>query len=167
LPVELILAVLQRESGGHAGEVNPKSGASGLMQVMPIALKDYNQRNGTAHTMADMRGKDNASGRKQIEVGIGVLAHFWKSAYKYLSKRYGASPVPIDELAIIADLFFAAGPGATQSKLNPLNPPTWAAVQAAYPTWNALPHPRHVLKEPKPWNLSAIQAWLDTPSKKK
>ena len=43
LPVELILAVIDVESRGVTGLVNPKSGASGLMQVMPIALKHYNR----------------------------------------------------------------------------------------------------------------------------
>jgi hypothetical protein len=163
LPVDLILSVVQRESGGIAGNVNPKSGASGLMQVMPIAVKDYNQRHGTHHTMDEMTHSDAQSARAQLEVGIGVLAHFWKTAYAYLAKRYDSTPVPIEELARIADLFFAAGPVATQDKLNKIQPPFWENVQAAYPTWNALPHPRHVLKEPKPWNLSAIQQWLDAP----
>lgn len=166
LPVELILSIIERESAGFAGNVNEKSGASGLMQVMPVALKDYNQRHGTTYSMADMRGTDGLSAQRQIEVGVGIVGHFWKSAYKYLSGRYGQSPVSIDEVARIADLFFAAGPGATQSRLNTMQPPFWENVQTKYPTWNALPHPRHVFAEPKPWNLPAIQAWLDTAQKK-
>jgi hypothetical protein len=168
LPVELILSVIERESTGKAGDVNEQSGASGLMQIMPIALTDYNQRHGTKYTMADMRGTDPISAQRQIEVGVATVGHFWRSAYHYLSDRYGQqSPVPIEELARIADLYFAAGPGATQNRLDEINAPFWQNVQAAYPTWNALPHPRHVLKEPKPWNLPAIQIWLDSHPKKK
>ena len=167
LPVELVLSIIQRESGGQAGNVNEKSGASGLMQVMPIALKDFNERHGTTYTMADMRGSDLVSAGRQIQVGVGIVGHFWKSAYKYLSKRYGQTPVSVEELGRIADLFFAAGPGATQDKLDKINPPFWENVQLAYPKWNALPHPRHVFKEQKPWNLPAIQNWLDKPQKNK
>lgn len=167
LPVELILSVMARESAGKIGDVNPKSGASGLMQIMPVALADYNQRHGTSYTMADMRGEDELSGRKQVEVGIGTIGHFWKSAFKYLSSRYGQIPVPVDELAPIADLYYAAGPKPVIKRLNQIGPPFWPNVQTAFPEWNALPHPRHVLKEPKPWNLSAIDAWLGEPSKKK
>jgi hypothetical protein len=168
LPVELILSVIERESAGIAGDVNQKSGASGLMQIMPIALTDYNQRHGTKYTMADMRGDDPLSAQRQVEVGVATVGHFWRSAYRYLSDRYGSqSAVPIEELARIADLFFAAGPGATQNRLDKISAPFWENVQKAYPTWNALPHPRHVLKEPKPWNLPAIQAWLDASHPKK
>jgi hypothetical protein len=84
-----------------------------------------------------------------------------------MSKRYGETPVSIDELAKIADLFYAAGPGAAQNILNKVQPPLWDNVQVQYPKWNALPHPRHVLKHPKPWNLPIIQAWLDKGGSKK
>ena len=42
LPGELVEAVMHRESRGRVGVINPSSGASGLMQVMPVALRDYN-----------------------------------------------------------------------------------------------------------------------------
>jgi soluble lytic murein transglycosylase-like protein len=164
LPHELILAVIKVESSGKPGLVNNKSGASGLMQIMPTTLQDFNSRHGTNYTMADMQSESDSAARKQIQVGIGVLAHYWKRAFKYLSNRL--SDVPIDELAHIADLFYTAGPGATMKKLDKLSSPTWAAVQAAYPSWNALPHPRKVLKEPKPWDMDRISAWLEGPLKK-
>jgi len=159
LPRELILAVIRVESQGQAGLVNPKSGASGLMQIMPITLKDYNQRHKTNYTLSDMRKGDPLSARAQIKVGIATLAHFWRSAYKYLRSRLEL--VPVDELAHIADLFYTAGPGATIERLNPLSVPTWALVQAFYPKWNALPHPVKVLSENMPWNLDAIGPWLE------
>lgn len=163
LPTELILAVLQRESNGVPGTVNQKSGASGLLQVMPGTLKDFNKREKKKYTLSDMRSSDLSSAQKQIEVGISTLASFWRSAYRYLSDRL--PNVPIDELSRIADLFYAAGPGAVQKRLDPISP-TWNAVQAHYPNWNALPHPRHVFElvdsENTQWNLPAISAWLDT-----
>jgi hypothetical protein len=165
LPPELILAVIRVESNGFPGLVNPKSGASGLMQVMPTTLQDFNQRHGTNYTMADMQSESDSGARKQIQVGIGVLAHYWKRAYKYLSNRL-PDTVPINEVAAFADLFFAAGSGATMKKADKLPVPTWAAMESAYPGWNALPHPKKVLKEPKPWNVEAIGAWLEGPLKK-
>jgi hypothetical protein len=165
LPHELILSVIKVESNGYPGLVNPKSGASGLMQVMPGTLQDFNQRNGKAYTMADMQSKNDSAARKQIEVGIAVLAHYWKRAYKYLSKRL-PDTVPINEVAAFADLFFAAGSGATMKKADKIDPPTWAGMQTAYPGWNALPHPKKILADPKPWDVDAIGAWLDGPLKK-
>jgi hypothetical protein len=165
LPHQLILAVIRVESNGKPGLINGKSGASGLMQVMPTTLQDFNNRHGTAYTMADMQSESDSAARKQIQVGIGVLAHYWKRAFKYLSDRMPGE-VPIDEIAHAADLFFAAGSGATMKKMDKLQSPTWAAVQAAYPGWNALPHPRKVLKDPKPWDMEKISAWLEGPIKK-
>lgn len=164
LPPGLILAVMKVESNGYPGLINPKSGASGLMQVMPGTLQDFNARHGRTYTMADLQGEGDSDARKQIEVGIGVLAHYWKRAYQYLSKRM--EKVPIDELAHIADLFYTAGPGATIERLNKLSSPTWANVKERFPKWNALPHPDKVFKEPHPWNLSQIGDWVEGPIKK-
>jgi hypothetical protein len=159
LPVELILALMDVESQGFVGLVNPKSGASGLLQVMPKTLNDYN----AAHTpisLEEMRSQNVTAAPKQIRVGLSVLASFWKGAYRYLVDRMGS--VPIDELARIADLFYVAGPGATKSRLDHLSTPTWGAVQAAYPTWNALPHPRNVFSRlgEIQWPLDQISEWI-------
>lgn len=159
LPKELVESIMTVESRGKPGLVNPKSGASGLMQVMPGTLQDFNQRHGTDYTLADMRGTSNYAALKQIRVGVDIMAHYWKRAYQYLSNRL--ENVPIDELGRIADLFYVAGPGATKKKLDKLDVPTWERVKAAYPGWNALPHPTKVYAEPKPWNVNAISQWLD------
>lgn len=164
LPASLILAVINVESRGKPGLVNPKSGASGLMQVMPTTLQDFNSRHGKTYAMSDMRSEDDSSARKQIEVGIAVLAHYWKRAYKYLTDRL--ENVPVDELAHIADLFYAAGPGATMKRLDKLATPTWEAVKAAFPNWNAIPHPTKIFKIDHPWNVSKIGQWLEGPLKK-
>lgn len=159
LPEQLILQLMHVESRGTVGLINKKSGASGLMQVMPGTLQDFNLRHGRSYTMSDLQGTSDTAARRQIEVGIGVLATYWRGAYQYLKKRM--VDVPVDELAHIADLFYVAGAGATKHRLNKLSSPTWAAVQAAYPTWNALPHPRNVFSTPiAHWDLAGIETWL-------
>lgn len=164
LPSSLILSVIKVESNGYPGLINPKSGASGLMQVMPTTLQDFNARHGKQYSMADMQSESDSSARKQIEVGIAVLAHYWKRAYKYLKSRL--PDVPVDELAHIADLFYAAGPGATMKRLDKLATPTWEAVKAAFPDWNAIPHPTKIFSTEHPWDISSIGNWLEGPLKK-
>jgi soluble lytic murein transglycosylase-like protein len=159
LPKELVESIMTVESRGKPGLVNPKSGASGLMQVMPTTLQDFNQRNGTDYTLSDMRGTSADAATKQIRVGIDIMAHYWQRAYQYLSTRLG--DVPIDELGRIADLFYVAGPGATRKKLDKLDVPVWERIKTAYPNWNALPHPTKVFSDPKPWNVNAISQWLE------
>jgi hypothetical protein len=165
LPPSLILAVIKVESNGYPGIVNPKSGASGLMQVMPKTLQDFNARHGKNYTLSDLRSQSDSGARKQIEVGIAVLAHYWKRAYKYLTSRL--DNVPVDELAHIADLFYAAGPGATMSRLDKLPSPTWEMIKEAFPKWNALPHPTKIFSSEHPWDLTSIGTWLEgSPLKK-
>lgn len=164
LPSSLILSVIKVESNGYPGLMHPKSGASGLMQIMPATLQDFNARHGKTYTMSDMQSESDSAARKQIEVGISVLAHYWKRAYKYLKKRL--ENVPVDELAHIADLFYRAGPGATIKRLDKLAVPTWAAVKSAYPTWEAIPHPTKIFKTEYSWDLTKIGDWLEGPLKK-
>lgn len=163
LPPELILAIMYVESRGKAGLVNPKSGASGLLQVMPGTLKDFNKRHGRNYTIGDMRSESPAAALKQIEVGIAVAAHYWKSAYKYLSKKL--QDVPIDLLGRVADLFYAAGPGATQKRLNKLQNISWEAIEAKFPNWAAMPHPRKVYADEydHPFNIPVISEWVKGP----
>lgn len=162
LPVELVLAIIRIESNGEPGVMNPKSGASGLMQVMPIVVKDYNKQHAVKYSIEDMRNTANPTA--QIRVGIWCLGQFWRSAYRYLLKRAGT--VDTAELMKVADLFYAAGPGATKKKFRGVSPPTFAALAAAHPTWNALPHTRKltdlVSGSKAPFNLDAISDWLHT-----
>lgn len=163
IPVPLVLALMDLESNGVAGAVNASSGASGLLQVMPGTLADYNAQHAVKVTLDEMRSPGDANGQKQIRVGLWVLGQFWKGAYKYLLKRL--STVPTDELAKIADLFYAAGPGATKKKLDTLTIPTFQNVAAAFPSWKAIGHANTVFKrladiDPQPFNLDAIADWL-------
>lgn len=159
LPRELLLAVIDVESRGKVGLVNPKSGASGLMQIMPGTLDDYNKARPDV-SLSTLRSSSITAAPAQIRVGVWVLGEYWRGAFRYLKSRM--TTFPIDELAHVADLFYIAGPGATKSRLDLLDTPSWAAVQARFPKWNALPHPRNVFEilGPIEWPVDAIAEWI-------
>lgn len=160
LPENLVLALMQTESGGVAGNTNKKSGASGLLQVMPNTLKWYDKQTGDNVTLSDMRS--TSGGESQIRVGLWVLWQFWKSAYRYLRKRL--EDIPVIELAKVADLFYVAGPGGARGHLDKCSMPFFSYAEAKFPRWNALPHPRNVfrrLPSDTVWNLDAISTGLE------
>lgn len=163
LPVEHILAIMQRESNGKAGVVNQSSGASGLMQVKRIALKDYNQNHSVQYTMDQLRGTDQNSAAIQIRVGLWILSRFVKSAYKYLKGKLGT--VPLDDLIRVSDTFYAAGPGNAKPKLDQLNRPTWAAIKQKFPDWDRVVPAELVWnianEEGAIWDLPRIDNWLE------
>lgn len=166
LPVDLVLALIDRESSGIPGLVNAQSGAMGLGQVMPVVVRDYNAVTGDNISHEDLKGKSDADAEKQIRIAVWVLLRFWRSAHRYLIRR-NPNHNP-DDLARIADLFYVAGPGATQRKLNTLENPTWQAIEDRFPEWNALPHPRFVFSRTNTarWPWTAIYQWLgSTPTK--
>lgn len=162
LPPEYIDALIGAESGGNVGQVNPSSGASGLMQIMPIALKEYNQRNKTNLKMSDMRGTDAASLKYQIRVGAYLLGMFWKGAYSYLHSRL--STVRMEDLAKIAQMFYVAGPNAAKKMLEPIEKPIYQNFLAANPDWKS----RHYIdkiwktaeKNGAAWDVPAIEAFV-------
>jgi len=162
LPVEHVLAIMQRESGGKPGAVNPSSGASGLMQVMPIALTDYNQNHKVKYTMAQLRDKSAHGAAIQIRVGAWILARFVQSAYRYIKKRVGV--VALDDLIRIADTFYAAGPGAARRRLDKIMP-TWANVRSAFPQWDRVGPAELVWNRSNEWgaswDLPRIDHWLE------
>ena len=159
-PPGLVLAVIDVESQGVAGIVNPVSGASGLMQVMPATLEWYNRSHALKFTLADLRSRSN--GPAQIRVGIWCIGQFWRSAHRYLSSRLPA--VPVDELARIADLMYAAGPGRIRKMMDKLPTPTWEAFVSSYPKSDAIPHPNRVYDRMDMSTLSpdAIMSWIAT-----
>ena len=164
LPPEHVLAVMDRESRGKTGEVNTTSGASGLMQVMPIALKDYNNNNSPKYTMATLRAKSETAARIQIRVGLWILARFVRGAYNYLKKRL--KNVQLDDLIRTADFYYAAGPGNARKKLNQIARPTYDAVKAKFPNWSRIVPAQRVWnfveKNGGTWNLPAIDSWLES-----
>ena len=163
LPPEHVLAVMDRESRGYVGAVNPSSGASGLMQVMPIALKDYNQNNKQKYSMDNLRAKTFQAGRIQIRVGLWILARFVKGAYNYLKKKLGN--VHLDDLIKTADFFYAAGPGNAKKKLNTISRPTYDSVKNKFPKWDRVIPAQRVWDWVKTnggkWDTAAIDRWLE------
>jgi len=159
-PPELILAVIDVESRGVPGLLNPKSGASGLMQVMPIALQSYNAAHSVKYSIDDMRARDNPIA--QIRVGLWILGQFWRTAHRYLSGRL--TSIPMDELAQISDLMYAAGPAAVKKLLNQLPVPTVDALRNRFPNWNALPHIVNVFDRVSPSAISdtAVSQWISS-----
>jgi len=161
-PPELIYAIIKVESNWVPGIVNHKSGATGLMQVMPAVVSDYNKRNKTNLTMSDLQRSDELSVKNQLRVGLWVLGVFWRGAYKYLQPR--TKTVPVDELVKIADMYYVAGPGAARAKLDQLPTPTSAAVAERWPEWVALKHVNAVWSltdsASPSWDLAAIDGWL-------
>lgn len=159
LPPELIAALVHVESRGVAGATNESSGASGLLQVMPETLGWYNKSHASTVPLEHLRSSQH--GREQLRVGIWVLSQFWKSAYRYLRKRQ--KTIPVEQLAEIADLYYVAGPGATNKRLDQVEPATLAAIRERFRSWNALPHPKNVFGHgPFPFDLGAISKWLES-----
>ena len=161
-PPELILSLIRFESGGKAGAVNQKSKASGLMQIMQVALNEFNKKTGHNWTLAELRRADLESTRKQIQAGLWVLGNFWRGAYNYIKGR--EEVVPVDDLARIGDLFYAAGPGAIKPLLDKLPRAVFDAFAARYPTHKAGTHAKSVwglAAENNPqWNIAAIDSWV-------
>lgn len=65
IPKELIFGLISQESQFYIYAKNKKSNATGLMQICPPALKDYNAWNGTDFELSDMYDVHN-----NIEVGV-------------------------------------------------------------------------------------------------
>jgi hypothetical protein len=161
LPVDLVLSVIHTESRGTPGLVNKKSGASGLMQVMPGTLDWYNKQTGSNIPLSALRSKAGAT--EQIRTGVWVLGQFWRSAYRYLREKRQLKEIPTVELAKLADLFYVAGPGATRKKADKVHVPFYDAIAARFPGWNALPHPKNVFSklDGVTWDLASISKWLE------
>jgi soluble lytic murein transglycosylase-like protein len=155
---------MSRESGGKVGEINTTSGASGLMQVMPIALKDYNQNHSKKYTMETLRSKTDSAGRIQVRVGLWILARFVRGAYNYLKKRL--KNVKLDDLIRTADFYYAAGPGNARKKLDQVKRPTYDRVKAKFPKWHRIVPAQRVWnfveKNGGRWDLQAIDGWLES-----
>ena len=67
----LIQAVVHAESSGNAGAFNDKASATGLMQMTPIGLKEFNIQYGKNYTMEDMKDPE-----KNLEAGTGLLKYY-------------------------------------------------------------------------------------------
>lgn len=157
-PVGYILAIIDVESNGVTGLVNHNSGASGLMQVMPSALESYNNAHQVKFSMADMQSHNNPIA--QIRVGAWTAGQFWRSAYHFLSQHLPA--VPVDQIALIADLFYAMGPGRAKELFKKIPVPTYENFSATYPHSDALPHQKNVFDRfaLTGFNSEAVNQWI-------
>lgn len=161
IPPDLILAIIDHESGGIAGsigqapiatpgEVLRRDGgaqhvdrALGLMQCIPAAIKGYNDSYGKSAPIfyEDMIGRDFESGRKQIRVGAALFAVFVQALHKYDPLAYpGKSPGSASTEQLLQTLVcYAIGPGNLFKKLDLLKaagaPLTWQALYERFPTW--------------------------------
>lgn len=162
-PQELILSLVSYESGGNAGIVNPQSGASGLLQVMPNTLDWYNSATGSAIPLAIMRSASSTAAVAQIRVGLWALGEFWRAAYKWI--RDSEETVAVDELVRFGDAFYAAGPGRIKQMLGDRRR-RWDTWTAIYPKSNITKHAVIVwdrTKEQAPqWNLEKIDDWVES-----
>lgn len=160
IPPDLVLAIIQHESGGtpgivarvkcqcgmlpdaHGNEVQ-LCNAMGLMQVIPGTVAWYNEQappNERA-TVEDMTGTDERAIRLQIRTGCKFLAH----VNNYLHKRFPEA-VPARSLADAKDdqiklvlTGYAVGNGATAKKMAAVMEkgqlPTYANVKKFFPKW--------------------------------
>lgn len=163
-PPELITSVIRYESHGKAGLVNKKSGASGLMQVMPGTLEYYNKRTGDNIRLSALRSQTQNAARAQIRSGLWVLGQYWRSAAKWLRTLNGqAYQIPIGDLARFGSAFYVAGPGKIKKRAPQVRPMSWAAWERKHPRSNSTNYCNRIWKktsEKNPtWNMPAIEAW--------
>lgn len=161
IPPDLVLSIIQRESGGTPGiagaghtkpgvlydvDGNPVeySQALGLMQTIPATIASYNTgREGTKEfaTVEDMTGSDERAIRLQIRIGCRYLA----VANRLLHESY-ASVCPESSLADASDdqislalTGYAVGAGATLKKMEAAaqsgKTPTFATLKKIFPSW--------------------------------
>lgn len=163
-PPELITALIWVESRGNVGAVNSNSGASGLMQIMPIALRHYNQESGLPTvTMAMLKSKSDEYAQDQIRVGMWLLANFWKGAYRFLKSKMNA--VNTTDVMKIGDTFYAAGPGRMKQLISKIDGnPTFANIVKTYPNSNAIKHAKNVFNRASKlgakFDENKIRRWL-------
>lgn len=161
IPPDLVLAVLEHESGGIAGRpggtgtktaelpaacggVQTVDRAMGLMQVHPRTVKGFNERQTDENSKAfveDIAGNDERSIRLQIRIGCFYLARccaglhgFDRSAFPARSLR-NADPNQI-ALSLAG---YAVGLGAVLKKLEQLKQLgqglTYTALLTNFPDW--------------------------------
>lgn len=68
LPPAYLRALVEYESGGNPRDVNPDSGAAGLLQITRGALRDYNEREATKFDATDLLDPD-----LNLAIGVALL----------------------------------------------------------------------------------------------
>jgi len=161
IPTELIMGLVDLESGGDPTQINPNSGAMGLTQLMPIAIKDYNQRHKTTHSAASVM----ASPKLQLEIGVDIYAQYLRKAWRLLA---GKVPFNTRDIVSTALMCYVWGPGNVELFFKKIESPTWDFIQQNYHDSKAPKYARVVLSraaELNPvWNDEALKSWLSATS---
>lgn len=154
--VDFVLSIIQNESGGRpglaarrktkyaqqlpsraGGQVEEKR-ALGLMQTIPIVIKDYNSQ--AEHETAyydDMTGSTTAAAQKQIDVGVWTLNNNIRAVERATGKQLaqgGKIDLDLMKLVLVA---YAWGIGRLKRKLAELGEagkaPTFKNLAATWP----------------------------------
>lgn len=162
LPEDLILSLISIESSGIPGLVNPRSNASGLGQIMPIALRQYNQYNPPIDWQT-MRQKTSEASNAQIRVLVWTLAQYW-----VIMAKSKAILGTVGDLARYADCAYTAGQKPVFARIEKLPVPTWKNFFEKHFDW--APVKNHTIKVFKLFDDSqldekSIISWLKTRSK--
>lgn len=160
IPPDLVLAIIQRESGGNIGiEGTGKTRcgtladlhgnsvsvchALGLMQTIPATIKWYNESVADSQraTVEDMIGADERAARLQIRVGCKYLAyvnHFLHKKFPSFCPAASLSQASDDQISLVLT-GYTVGHGDTLKKIQGLidtgNRVTFSAIKNAYPDW--------------------------------
>lgn len=162
LPVDLVLAVIEHESGGVAGKqaekkckaaILPTAGggqinvnrALGLMQVIPPNIAAWNEQGGVQVLFEDMTGNDERAIRLQIRLGCWILASSFKGINKFYPEVFptasGGNADPNNvQCALIG---YAVGVGALREKFDALKAEgkqlTYQQLRISFPDWGKSP----------------------------
>jgi len=153
-----VLVLIDRESRGRPA-AKSNVGALGLMQVMPISLREYNRHHAQKYSLDQL----SSSPQVQVRVGIWILGKYVRDVAAYLRRRLGN--VALDDLIRIADLWYATGPGNARPRLDRIKP-VWDVIASTYPNWDRVGPAQLVWsranEEGASWDLPAINGWLET-----
>ena len=158
VPTEILLAIVQTESGGVPGLVSKlPSGCAelptdaggkrsscndlGLCQINPTTAVTYNAQGfKPGVTYDDLIGSDERAIRQQIRVGAWLVAWIGAQLHRYDPKRFPAQidPRSADQCKLIFSAY-AAGWGALKDKMDKLIAggiaPSFAAISRSFPAW--------------------------------
>lgn len=161
MPPDLVLAVIQNESGGipgapgrgrtRCGMVPTLDGgqveicrAFGLMQTIPATVDGYNKRQTDPDriaTIEDISGTDERAARLQIAIGCHYLAgvnHYLNQNYPQAAPAASLAEAGGDQVRFVL-AGYAVGHGAIGEKLAALaaagRPMTFAALKSTFPNW--------------------------------
>ena len=162
-PVEYPLAVCLVESRGSVGEVNPKSGASGMMQIMPGTLEGYNKNNSPDIPLSQLRSSDHKYAPEQMRVGLWVMGQYLKQGYNWVSKT-NPNP-PLSDVIKVSDLMYVRGPAGVRTDFSDIQSRLFKDLVDRRPNYQPFAHPRTVWKwtneeNSADWDTPAIDNWV-------